>query len=265
MTWADGRLLVSPILESPTPFLIRNGALRLIENTGADLRDLTRQILAGEYAKPFVIDDGRTRSLHFTLAHVQSAMRIDAPYALQLAYTRKMMAFRRFLPAPRHILAIGLGGGSLAKYCYRHLPHTRITSVESDRDVIAFRELFAIPLDDQRFEVVHADAASYLAGNTEQVDTILLDAYDASGITPRFRNLTFYASLSRHLSDGGMLVANLSGDPANCQAHLALLRHAFENRLLVLDVAGVRNRIAFAFKGHHPGSHFDLLPDGQPN
>lgn len=258
----EHRLLVSPILASPASFLIKKGILRLIEPADADLRELIKQILAGRYAKPFVIDDGRKRSLHFSLAHVQSAMRIEEPFALELAYTRKMMAFLLFLPNPKQLLMIGLGGGSLAKYCHRHLPQTHITNVEINRDVIAFRELFEIPPDDQRFRVVHADAVAYLsndlANGAEPADAILLDGYDRDGITRGFHDQDFYLNLRRRLSTEGLLVANLSGERSGYQAHLVLMREVFENRVLVLDVAGVKNKIAFAFNSDSFHRHFRM-------
>jgi len=257
----DHRLLLSPILESPTPFLIKKGILRLIEPANADLRDLISQILAGKYAKPFVIDDGRKRSLHFSLAHVQSAMRIAEPFSLELAYTRKMMAFLLFMPDPKQVLLIGLGGGSLAKYCYRHLPRARITNVEINRDVIAFRDLFQIPPDDARFRVVHADAVEFLANGTEPADAILLDGYDHRGITPDFRDREFYRNLRRQLAAQGVVVANLSGERAEYRVHLGLMREAFEDRVLLLDVAGVKNKVAFAFNGDDFHRHFSL-PSG---
>ena len=263
------RALVSPILQSPTPFLIKKGILRLIEPADADLRRLIGQILAGKYAKPFVIDDGRKRSLHFSLAHVQSAMRIEDPFALELAYTRKMMAFLLFLPDPKQILLIGLGGGSLAKYCYRHLPQARITSVEINREVIAFRDLFEVPPDDPRFRVVHADAVAYLgdsvANGAEPADAILLDGYDHHGITPGFYDQAFYVNLRRRLAAEGVMVANLSGERAEYQAHLALMREVFENRVLLLDVAGVKNKVAFAFNSDNFHRHFSTRANARLN
>jgi spermidine synthase len=252
----DRRLLISPILASPAPFLIAKGVLRLIEPADANRRELIKEILAGNYAKPFVIDDGRKLSLHFSLAHVQSAMRIDEPFALELAYTRKMMAFLLFVPDPRQILIIGLGGGSLAKYCYRHLPRTRITAVEINPCVIAFREQFGIPRDDQRFRVVEADAVDYLANSAESADTIMLDGYDHHGITPSFCDKAFYCNLRRRLKAEGMLVANLSGERGKYQAHLDLMREVFEDRVLVLEVAGANNQIAFAFNSEDSPHHY---------
>jgi spermidine synthase len=56
--------------------------------------------------------------------------------------------------------------GSLAKFCYRHLPHTRITVVESESRVIALRNAFYIPNDDHRFRIVHDEGARYLGTST---------------------------------------------------------------------------------------------------
>jgi hypothetical protein len=60
---------------------------------------------------------------------VQSVMNLDEPHALVSAYTRKMMGFMLFKPSPKRIVMLGLGGGSLAKFCYRYLPKTQITVV----------------------------------------------------------------------------------------------------------------------------------------
>src|SRR3546814_9122322 len=73
------------------------------------------------------------RSLLANWAFVQSIMSIDDPDRLMLDYTRQMMGFLLFNPSPQTIEMIGLGGGSLAKYCYKYLPDVSITAVEIDR------------------------------------------------------------------------------------------------------------------------------------
>src|ERR1700683_3025872 len=115
----------------------------------------------------------------------QSEMRIDDPYALVNEYTREMMGFLAFQPNPKQILIIGLGGGSLVKYCHRHLPTTRITAVEIDPDVLALRSQFLVPADDERLTVIQADRADHvaqMADRGERIDAILVDAYDHRGI-----------------------------------------------------------------------------------
>ena len=79
----------------------------------------------GPMTSPSSSTAGAWRFLHFGLDTVQSAMRLDDPDRLSLRYTRKMMAFLLFNRAPERILLLGLGGGSLAKFCYRRLPAPR--------------------------------------------------------------------------------------------------------------------------------------------
>ena len=65
------------------------------------------------------------RALHLGSSMVQSAMRLTAPNELELAYTRCMMGFLLFHPNPIHIVMIGLGGGSLAKFVYERMLKTK--------------------------------------------------------------------------------------------------------------------------------------------
>ena len=69
------------------------------------------------------------RSLHLGSDTVQSSMKVDDPYELVLSYTRAMMAFLLFHPRPEHVVMIGLGGGSMAKFVHRHLKTTRTTVI----------------------------------------------------------------------------------------------------------------------------------------
>src|SRR5438045_2644595 len=76
-------------------------------------------------AEPFTYEEGGSLSVHFgATGTVQSQMLVDAPDLLVLDYTRTIMGFLLFLAQPEHIGMIGLGGGSIQKYCYRYLPQT---------------------------------------------------------------------------------------------------------------------------------------------
>src|SRR5471032_901816 len=157
---------------------------------------------------------GDRRSLEFRPGMVQSEMRLSQPYRLVLAYARAMMCFALFQPRPEHIIMVGLGGGSLVKFCHRYLPHSRITVLELRADVIALREQFAIPPDDARLRIIHADAAHYLAGLRSCADVLLVDGFDTEGMPSALGSARFYADCRRTLRPGGVLVANLfSYDP----------------------------------------------------
>lgn len=189
--------------------------------------------------------------------NVQSEMLLARPGALVLAYSRAMMCFALFAPHPRHILMVGLGGGSLAKFCYRHFPATRITVIELRADVIALREQFCVPPDDARFRVVHADAVEFIAGAPDSVDVLVIDGFDETGLPPALGSARFYADCRRALRNGGVLAANMfSYDPAYPKM-LARLRLVFDERVCWFDRVAGNNNILFAVK-----APFGAAPSG---
>ncbi|WP_242470774.1 spermidine synthase [Thiocystis violacea] len=235
-----------PLLDLPGSRLGERGRLRVLESEGCDPERLYNRILNGRYRKPFIVDDGQTRRLYFSLRFVQSSMRLDDPFALDFAYTRKMMAFLLFAPDPRRVLLVGLGGGSLAKFCHRYLPRTHLTVVEVSPDVIALRGEFNIP-EDARLEIVQADAAKYLPRAEADTDVLLLDGFDDEGIAPSFLSRKFYVAARRRLGPGGLLVANFCGPPERWHRHMRLLDWVFEGRVYIARVRYGDNYVAFAF------------------
>ena len=219
---------------------------------GGDWEEVSRRVRNGEHKMPFMLETASERQLLFTRASVQSTMSIDHPDALVSLYTRQMMSFLLFSPRPRRIVMIGLGGGSLAKFCYRQLPDTHFVAVEIDADVISLRDEFLLPADDERFQVVHADGAHFMAQLQESVDVILVDAFDAAGIAPSLASSNFYADAFARLDDDGVLLMNLSGERKRFPSHLRRLRQVFGKRLLLLPLVSSDNVLAFAFKGALP-------------
>lgn len=222
--------------------------LRLLEPPGSSQQDLWERIFTGTYSKPFILDSGVRRFLHFDLDAVQSAMRLDEPDRLSLRYTRKMMAFLLFNRAPERILLLGLGGGSLAKFCYRRLPCAVLTAVEVNPDVIALREEFRIPPDDARFHVICADGMTYVARLNQSKDVILADVCDRAGIAPEFNAIEFYQDIHRSLSPGGVFVINMCSDIDCYLAHLAKILAVFGGEFMTLQVRPQGNVIVLAFK-----------------
>jgi spermidine synthase len=245
------------LIELPSPFACDPGTVRLREPAEGFGREQLDRLREGTLGRPYMIDCGPTRSLFFTTASVQSAMLVDDPHALIAPYTRKMMAFLLFVPAPRHVLMIGLGGGSLAKFCYRHLPRTRITVIEISSEVIALREEFAIPRDDERFEIIHDDGATFLATASVRPDVILIDAFDELGVAPSLASGDFYQRARQCLTPEGLLVMNLSGQKSRYAAHIESLRPAFAGTVRLVQVDGDDNVLLFASKR----SQLAELPD----
>lgn len=194
------------------------------------------------------------RSLHFGTPAVQSAMRLSDPYFLELAYTRAMMAFLLFKPAPENMLMVGLGGGSLAKFCHRQLPQTDLTVVEISQKVTNLaRSMFYLPEDDERFRVLHADGAEFMQKNEDGYDVIMLDAYGAHAQPEALTRAEFYAQTRNSLAGDGILVVNLWGSDSRFESYLARIEQAFDSMVLCLPAEKKSNVIVFAFN-RHPGN-----------
>jgi spermidine synthase len=200
--------------------------------------------------RPLVIQNDQVVSLYFDARGVQSTMLRYDPTALALGYTRTMMGFLLFRPSPRRISMIGLGGGSLAKYCYRHLPDTTITAVEINPDVIALRDLFQLPRDDDRFRVVCADGAQYIDAPDHTPDVLLVDGFNADGLPAELGSRSFYEACRRRLSDDGILVANLVTDEPAFHSYLRALREVFANSVALASSEGSEHNVTvFAWNG----------------
>ncbi len=217
-----------------------------------------RQALAGRWGKtpgkPEVREGLRTLSLCFDVFDIQSSMRTSDPLELDLSYTRAMMSFQLFHPDPSDILIVGLGGGSLSKYCFHKFPLARVTTVEIDERVIALRECFFIPPDSERFRIVHADAAEYLSDKAGVADVILLDGFDASGLPASLSSQHFYDCCRAALRDEGVLVANLLNNDAQLATCLGRIRRACDGKLFHTTARREGNTIAIGLKqGTVPG------------
>ncbi len=200
---------------------------------------------------PFIVDAFGQRSLQFDGVTIQSQMAVDDPSALVLDYTRSMMGFLLFEPAPRQIAMIGLGGGSLLKYCHDTLPDTRFTAVDINPEVIALRDAFDIPPDGPRLQVLCCDGADYVRDTDDSPDVLIVDGFDRAGMPQQLCSAEFYDYCHETLAENGTLVVNLwSGEPAY-QRYLARIRDSFGDRVVVVPAEEDSNRIVFASKARH--------------
>ena len=198
--------------------------------------------------RPFVLETQHAVSLHFDHFGTQSFMSLRDPVRLALGYTRVMMGFLLLQAEPAHICMLGLGGGSLAKYCYRHLPGTTLDAVEINPDVIALRDVFRIPADDARFRVVCADGADHLERADVRTDVILHDAFVADGRRGRCTGGTFLDMCRARLSESGVLAINCMDDDPALPEHLEQLRSVFGSSYALVPCGDDNNFVAFAWK-----------------
>lgn len=202
-----------------------------------------------QHIKPFVCESLTRKALHFSIGEIQSRMDLRDPHALDLEYTRMMMGFLLFLPQPRHIAMIGLGGGSLAKFCHRNLPDTRIHVIEINPHVIALRDEFHVPRDSERFRVIAGEGAYYVRYRAARCDVLMLDGFDYNGMPGRLCSQRFYDDAYEMLLPDGMLIANLHYGHVDYLTHIERIRRSFDGAILVVDDGECSNSIVFACKG----------------
>jgi len=178
------------------------------------------------------------RYLHLGSEWVQGAMRIDAPYALELEYVRRMMAWLLFVPPEsvkdRHAMQLGLGAGALTKFCHKTLG-MRCTVVELDARVPdVCRTWFKLPAEGSRLRVVIADAAREIQRQEWQgaVHALAVDLYDGDAAAPVLDAPEFYADCRSVLADDGIMTVNLFGRSENFGRSVAHIGAAFGERAL---------------------------------
>ena len=212
---------------------------------GADARPLDH---------PQVFETLGGKSLAFSAEHVQSEMSLAQPDALEFEYTQLMMGFLLWVPRPSTLGMVGLGGGSLVKYCYRYLPSARTTVVEIHPGVIALRDAFQIPPDDDRLQVVCADAADYLAQTDQRFDVLLVDGFNAQGLPRALSTPQFYADCVDVLSPQGVAVFNLHRCDPLFDVVCDRIASAFDRQLCCVGDSSGNNVVAFAWRDTKAGA-----------
>jgi spermidine synthase len=199
-----------------------------------------------------ISEERGVRYLHFGSVWVQGAMRIRAPEALELDYTRQMMAWLLFLAPPARILQLGLGAGSLTKFTLAQLPDTLVTVCELSQAVIdGAHQHFRVPREHPRMTIVHADAEEFVAKVAEPgaYGVVQIDLYDQAARGPVLDSEAFYAGCRRLLAKAGLCVVNLFGEHASFPRNILRLEQVFDGRVLLMPPVNEGNVIALAFSG----------------
>jgi spermidine synthase len=208
-----------------------------------------------KHVQPFVTEEGGGKSMRFAVDKLQSRMCIDRPLELQIGYTKTMMGFLLLNRYPGHVAMIGLGGGSLAKFCHQHLPETRFTAVEVNPHVIAMRREFLIPEDSARFRVIEADGADFVRGVKGEIDVLLVDGYDHQGLPFQLGTRDFYDACRHALTHHGIMVVNLCENHHQYELFIEHIDEIFDGNFAEIAVEDDANVIVFASR------KLKILPD----
>jgi spermidine synthase len=173
------------------------------------------------------------RYLHLGTLWVQGAMRIEAPLAIELEYVRRMMAWTLFRDpaavAGAHLVQLGLGAGSIARFCSRRMK-MRVTVVELNEAVVdACRQWFRLPAPSDTFQLVVADAGRWVAEPAQRgsADVLAVDLYDQDAASPVLDSAEFYRHCFDVLAPGGAMTVNLFGRDASFERSTRRIAAAF--------------------------------------
>ncbi len=171
-----------------------------------------------------ISEEAGVRFLHFGSDWVQGAMRIRKPDALEIEYTREMLAclsVERLDAVAARILLIGLGAGVARQVPDRRLPHAKLHG-RRDRSAdpgFRARAISRLPDDPARIDIEIGDGVRFVASRSETFDLILVDGFDhrarAGDARDRRRSI---ATAARGLRPGGIMATNLFGNAARIRA-----------------------------------------------
>ncbi|MEO7940331.1 MAG: spermidine synthase [Burkholderiaceae bacterium] len=162
-------------------------------------------------------DEGPIRHLHLDSIWIQGSMLIDSPQVLVHQYIQRMMAWLLFVePASvpkRQAMQLGLGAGSLTKFCAKVLRMQTVAVEINPKVLVACRGWFKLPPDNARMRVLLADAAQEIRQPrwVGAIDALQIDLYDHDAAAPVLDSEAFYADCRRVLTDDGCLTVNLFG------------------------------------------------------
>lgn len=198
------------------------------------MRSPSRQRPAtGSLPEVTISEDSEVRLLHLGTEWIQGSMLIDDPFAIELEYVQRMMAWLLFVDpdsvAKRRAMQLGLGSAALTKFHFKKL-RMDTTAIEINPQVLAVcRQWFKLPPDGARLRVLLADAGEEIRNEAHlgTVDALQVDLYDHEAAAPVLDSAAFYADCRSLLSDEGVMTVNLFGRDASYERSLQSVCEAF--------------------------------------
>jgi spermidine synthase len=161
------------------------------------------------YQTIFISENNGIRRMHVgSLLDRSSAMDLKDPYRHVYEYTAMMMLVSGYVDAPKKILVVGLGGGTVTRTLRMIYPDAEITNVEFDPEIVAMARQYFGYAEDAKMKLVVEDARRWLRRTTEQFDMILLDAYHGGYIPFHLTTREFLEIVRERLSQGGVVCSN---------------------------------------------------------
>jgi spermidine synthase len=216
-----------------------------------------------------VTEDGEgLRAMRFNEGSArQSVMRPGDPEHLEAMYARAMPVILAFVPQPRRMLVIGLGGGTVPTFLHRKLPELQIDVVELDPAVIEVAKSHFGFAEDRRLQAHAGDGRRFIEQRQEGdalYDLVLLDAFDAEEVPYALATREFLGAVRRVMSPRSAVVGNLWG-PSQNRLYASMVRTYQDvyRSVSVIELPEAVNRLVIASAGAAPPDADELLANAR--
>ena len=198
-----------------------------------------------------VRENWRFRWLHFGGPSIQSAMKKRAPNELALPYLSTLFkGIHLFAPSEAQVTLLGIGGGAIIRYTREYFPNWKITGIEIDPAMIDLSSrYFALPDEDERLNILVADAVDFLHHPLHQADIVISDIYSNEKLPDVIHQNEFYEMIYAHLTENGLFCLNVVYEnDIELLGVISAVQSVFDKQTLLVKVKGYRNAIIFAGK-----------------
>ena len=174
----------------------------------------------------------------------QSVVKPGDPDHLVLQYTRSAFVGLALAGAPRRMLVVGVGGGTVPMFLRKHYPEAVIDAVDIDPQVIDVAKKFLGFREDATLRAHVADGRAFIEAVREPYDIIFLDAFSSSELPAHLTTQEFLRAVRRALTPTGVVVGNVWDRYANrlYDSMLRTYQEVFDD-LYILSVPGAGNKI----------------------
>jgi spermidine synthase len=187
----------------------------------------------------------------------QSCTSLTEPAHLVFNYAKLVLGAFYLVPAPRRILVVGMGGGSLVMAMQRMYPGVAIDAVEIDPAVVRMsREYFGfVPADATK--VYEEDGRVFVKRMQRagvKYDLVVLDAYDHEYIPEHMLTVEFLQEVKSLLTERGVVAGNTFTSSRLYNSESATYYAAFgdffalrtNNRVIIVRLGGLPDKAEIA-------------------
>lgn len=166
------------------------------------------------YREVLVYESGSVRCICFTRycrIGRQTCQDVKRPDRIVMNYPQMMLGSLFVKPAPRSVLIIGLGGGTIPRALQELVPEARIDVVEIDPAVVNVARRYFDLGESSKLNVIEADGRVHVKRalrGQQRYDLIMLDAFDHEYIPEHLLTQEFLTEVKSLLAPGGVLAAN---------------------------------------------------------